>query len=60
MASVTAPIRSGRSRVGGSSKDMPASRIFAFTRTSRWLMAAGEMRSAPAIVAASSPEWSAP
>jgi hypothetical protein len=34
---------------------MPASRILAFTRTSRWLIVAGATRKAEAILAASRP-----
>src|SRR5438093_5943988 len=55
MASSTASTRPGRSAGSGISKRMPASRILAFTRTRRWLIAAGATRNADAIVVPSRP-----
>src|SRR2546426_754575 len=51
----TASTRDGKSCDSGISNRMPASRILAFTRTSRWLIVAGATRKAEAIVAASRP-----
>ena len=55
MASSTGPRRSRSASRSGTSKPMPACRILALARDSRWPIVAGATRNADATVAASKP-----